>query len=1400
MKKITFLLLFLFASSITFGQTSVDCTVGSITFDYCYANNNGNTNPDILTYTSSDGITPLNFTVNSGNVEWNTFGNSPYDPLIILDSDGTTQLYNGGGNLGNLAGISVQSTGPTISFYISSDISVTCDSSPDIDPMNVTVSCATCTNPVVDYEVRQDCLNGPQFYVDVDLTGLGSATSITLTDNQGSTPQTIGATGLYSFGPFNNGTGVIITVTNNTDTNCTLTSTSLTQDQCVLNQVDCASAPLNINYCYDDSDDTAWLFESTDGGPLRLTFNIGTMESCCDDIIVYDGADNTAPVLYVGNNGGNLAGLQFDSTGDSLYMEIDSDTSVSCQSDDATEWDFTVACATCVNPVADYAVRQDCSNGPQFFVDVDLTDLGSATSITLSDNQGSAPQTTSATGLFSFGPFANATDVVITVTNDDDANCSLVSTALTQEFCQDFIVDCSVGPQTLNYCYSDGGAFDPVIFTFTSNDGTPLNLTFNAGVIEQGWDELVVINTDGSFIVDPAEFFYGNNGDLTGLTYQSFGDTISFYINSDGIFSCETEGYEPIDVTVSCATCINPAATYTVVDDCDNGEQFLIDVNVTSLGDATSLTISNNIDATTVPVTAVGTYQTGPFPFLQDVIITITNDQDNSCDINSQAIQLLACPPDNDDCDSATVASVNTNDTCDLITSGTIIAATPSGVPDGCTGDPDDDVWFQFTALNEVQLISIINITGGTTNLDHALYSGSCGTLTEVYCSPNAASITPELVVGNTYFIRVFSFGSVDETSSFDLCIRRAPENTVCENSVNFCGSDGGLVTPSLIGIPSAGAVACLTSVQNPAWNIIQIGESGTINLQIAQNTQFDENGNPVGTELDVDYALWGPFTSLEDACGNLTLGCPTPADCPGIPYTPEFYPYENIIDCSWDPTGVEVATIDNAVAGEIYVLLTSNFDNLPGTVQITQTNAGNTGAGSTIADIEVDLGEDQNLCGFDELELVADSPFADRYEWYEDGFIIENETGSTLTVTNSNIYTVIAYDDNCDAQAIDEVAINFYLEPIANPVADIVTCDDASGDNFENFDLDAQTPSVLGTQNPADFAVTYHSSLANAQAGTGALSSPYTNITNPQTIYVRVEDVDAVGLTTGCFATTSFDLVISGPTPNAVSENIVVCDDDSNDGVEAFDLEAHDSIVLGGQDDTQFTVSYYASEADANAGDSPLASPHTNTASPGTQTIWVRVESNIAFDCYSVVDFDLIVSPAPSATFNTEVVDYEVCPNATVPIEISLIPNGFTATDVTVQWTHDGGSIAGESGLTLPVLEQGIYEATIVFNGAPYCDFVVSETVIELESCVIPQGISPNNDGANDTFDVSSYDVSRLEIFNRNGTLVYSKSNYSNEWFGQTNDGDELPVGTYFYSMIYQGGKEKTGWVYINR
>jgi gliding motility-associated-like protein len=865
-------------------------------------------------------------------------------------------------------------------------------------------------------------------------------------------------------------------------------------------------------------------------------------------------------------------------------------------------------------------------------------------------------------------------------------------------------------------------------------------------------------------------------------------------VDSDGSISCQSGSRLEWDFTVSCATCINPTANYLVVDDCDSGDQFLIDVDITSLGDAVSLTISDNQGSTPVQVTTTGITQFGPYPFLTDIIITVSNDDDPNCIINSGPIQQLGCPPDNDNCVNATVAVVNDDESCDLLTPGTIIAASDSGVPQGsCAGNPDDDVWFEFIALNSVQFISIVNITDGTTNLDHALYEGTCDGLIEMYCSDESASITPQLIEGNTYYVRVFSAGSVEETSNFDLCIREAPENTVCENATNFCVEGGALVGPNVIGLPDGTDVACLGSIPNPSWNILQIGESGVIEIQIVQNTAFDENGNAIGNGLDVDFVLWGPFDNQTDYCElDLLVDCPT---CPNNTSNPNFYPFENIVDCSYDPADVENLTIDNAIEGEIYVLLVTNYSNDSGIIQIQQTNIGVAGAGSITAEIEADLGEDQDLCGFTDYTIVADSPFADLYEWYQNGILIVDAVESTLTVTESDTYTVIVYNEQCDVTAQDSVTINFYQEAMANAVDDIVTCDDPTNDNIEDFDLESQTVGILGSQSASDFVVTYHVSLGDAQAGINVLSSPYNNISNPQTIYVRIEDANAVDSGSGCFATTSFDLIISGPTPVATGIDFELCDDASRDGIESFDLESHSSAILNGQDETVFTVTYHSNQADAESGTNPIASPYSNSSNP--ETLYARVENIQAYDCYATTSFELIVQDVPFTSFDSSII-YEVCPNATVPIDVMATAENYSEGEVSISWFQDGVPISGQNSLTLPVLTEGIYSIEVVFNSTG-CIYSTDVSVIELETCVIPQGISPNGDGFNDVFDLSSYDVHKLEVYNRNGTLVYSKSNYTDEWVGQSNDGNTLPVGTYFYVMRYQNNKERAAWVYLN-
>jgi hypothetical protein len=868
----------------------------------------------------------------------------------------------------------------------------------------------------------------------------------------------------------------------------------------------------------------------------------------------------------------------------------------------------------------------------------------------------------------------------------------------------------------------------------------------------------------------------------------SFGVTLDFTVNIEQL------------------NCTLAEATYTTAPDCDN-DQFFIDVDITSLGDATSLEISNNFDANTSQATATGTYQAGPFPFGSSVKVFVTNEQDNNCVISSEFFTVLACPPDNDECDMATIAVVNDGETCDLLTSGTILAATPSGVDAGsCAGNPDDDVWFEFTALSEVQIISILNIAGGTFNIDHALYEGSCGALTELYCSPNESSVTPSLTIGNTYYLRIFSGGSQPETTTFDLCIREAPTNIICENAENFCSVGGALVSSNIIGIPDPSDIACLSSAPNPTWNIIQIGDSGLIEIEIAQT-------DAAGGGLDVDFVLWGPFTSVEGVCDSLDNGCPTPGDCPNNTTSPDFYPFGNIVDCSYSVVSTENLTIDNAQTGEVYLLLVTNFSDDPGIITITQTNAGTTGSGTIEAEISAELvsndvfidpNNDPNeidevsVCGFDQVTIETNSPFADSYIWFEDGFEITGETSSTLTVPNGGFgfgatnYQVQAFDEQCGAQATSQIVIiNLYDDPGTVNPQNITVCDGPEGDGAEDFDLDALTAS-LGFG--ADFTVSYYTNTADANQAINAVASPYNS--SGETLIIRVEDADAATAGfLGCRQLADLELVVTARPVINQPADFVVCDDldGTVDGITEFDLTSIDPEV---STDPDVVITYHTSQADADNGAGALTSPYSSSG----ETIFVRAE-NTASNCYDTTSFNLVVNVVPLATFDPQF-DYAVCPNATVPVSIGIVPSNFTEADVTITWFLDGSPIAGSNGLTLDtVLVQGDYSAEISFN-ATGCVNTISTTVAELDACIFPEGISPGvTPGQNDRFDLSSFNVTKLEIFNRNGTLVYSKKNYTDEWVGQTNDGEELPVGTYFYTVIYDGGnKKRSAWVYINR
>jgi len=181
--------------------------------------------------------------------------------------------------------------------------------------------------------------------------------------------------------------------------------------------------------------------------------------------------------------------------------------------------------------------------------------------------------------------------------------------------------------------------------------------------------------------------------------------------------------------------------------------------------------------------------------------------------------------------------------------------------------------------------------------------------------------------------------------------------------------------------------------------------------------------------------------------------------------------------------------------------------------------------------------------------------------------------------------------------------------------------------------------------------------------------------------------------------------------------------------------------------------------------------------------TVEVRMStSNFIMEAVSASDCDLV---------DGSIIFTNLHPNTNY--EINYDVDGTSASSV--NFTSDASG-----NYTLVNLGSGAYENIILTNDA--CDSD-SQSIRVNESCIIPSGISPNNDGINDCFDVEWLQATNIQIFNRYGTQVYESNNYRNEWCGGTEDGqggDELPTGTYYYVIEVSAASPITGWVYINR
>jgi gliding motility-associated-like protein len=130
-----------------------------------------------------------------------------------------------------------------------------------------------------------------------------------------------------------------------------------------------------------------------------------------------------------------------------------------------------------------------------------------------------------------------------------------------------------------------------------------------------------------------------------------------------------------------------------------------------------------------------------------------------------------------------------------------------------------------------------------------------------------------------------------------------------CAAAAPFCTSSGVSFPASTNTTAATGPnYGCLLSQPNPAWYYLNISTSGNIQINLTNSAN-----------VDIDFIIWGPFASQAAMCGGLN---------------------NSGIDCSFSTAANEQVDIPNAVAGQWYMLLITNFSGQPTNISATAQNA----------------------------------------------------------------------------------------------------------------------------------------------------------------------------------------------------------------------------------------------------------------------------------------------------------------------------------------------------------------------------------------------------------------------------------------------------------------------------
>ncbi len=531
-----------------------------------------------------------------------------------------------------------------------------------------------------------------------------------------------------------------------------------------------SSVDISFDWTYDD-------YDAGDSFVVEL-YNYSTLTSVAT--LLSENSSDTdngtyGPTTFSSLNASHSYGLRFRYIGNYDY---------------GAAVDNILVTSNCTSPTGTFTVSPDCGNS-QFYIDVNVTNLGSGSDVDITNNGGVAATSNAGTGTTTIGPFAYSTNVIVTIDGSSYGGCTTPSTSLTEDCSCTTPPTGTVGTTNLN-CGTN--TFDIQVTGINNGSGTATDIYVN-GVLDVAGSELLGKAAGTIYTVTLKAT---GSGSLTCETDYT-GVSASCATPCAGSVTPITDGYTQSNITTpgsggvddwvgeaeSCGTAAagefedSDVKIYSYTTGNAAGESFYFTIEYNYSADQShSIGVWENCtnDSLTNCITSYYNFDDVAGVCVQGLAanttyyIAVSNNYFSTealdFDIIDFTVETATTIPE-DECINSQIMSITSpydgSTRCSYTTS--------SGSPGGC-GTIENDSWIAFVADSTTAIIDYsVSNCSNEWGVQLSVWSGTCGSLTMLsgscinYAANNSTGTwtLSGMVIGQTYYIRADGYAG-------DLC------------------------------------------------------------------------------------------------------------------------------------------------------------------------------------------------------------------------------------------------------------------------------------------------------------------------------------------------------------------------------------------------------------------------------------------------------------------------------------------------------------------------------------------------------------------------------------------------------------------------------------------------------